>query len=80
MATSSSPSAAERARFFFAATLLLVMLLAAPKPTRSETIFIADHVCCLYFDLGMPNMPYLFTSDFIGVLKKNMHPVVTKKW
>ncbi|KAJ8467701.1 hypothetical protein OPV22_030253 [Ensete ventricosum] len=30
--------------------------------------------------LGMPNMPYLFTSDFIGVLKKNMHPVVTKKW
>ncbi|CAL9146186.1 unnamed protein product [Musa hybrid cultivar] len=30
--------------------------------------------------LGMPNMPYLFVAHFIEVLKKNMHPVVTKKW
>ncbi|CAL9146188.1 unnamed protein product [Musa hybrid cultivar] len=36
MATSSSPSATERARFFFATTLLPVMLVAAPKPRRGR--------------------------------------------
>ncbi|RWW88933.1 hypothetical protein BHE74_00002181 [Ensete ventricosum] len=45
MATSSSPSAAERARFFFAATLLLVMLLAAPKPTRRFNARRPQHIC-----------------------------------
>ncbi|CAD5163905.1 unnamed protein product [Musa acuminata subsp. malaccensis] len=45
-----------------------------------------DRILIYYSDhggpgvLGMPNMPYLFAADFIEVLKKNMHPVVTKKW